>query len=264
MIVPYPGSWALILGASSGMGAGSAEALAREGVNIVGVHFDTAARADAVAAQVEKLRSHGVTAEFVNANAASPDTRAEVVALVRRLAGGREIRILLHSLAFGSLVPFIATDGARPVTARQLDMTLNVMAHSLVYWTQDALAADLLRRGSKVFAMTSAGDARVSANYGPVSAAKNALQSHVRQLALELAPRGIAVNALRAGVTRTPSLERIPEHAELLARARRYNPHGRLTQPSDVGAAIVALAADDSSWITGNIIGVDGGEALAT
>jgi NAD(P)-dependent dehydrogenase (short-subunit alcohol dehydrogenase family) len=264
MIVPLAGSWALILGSSSGMGAATAEALAREGVNVLGVHFDTARAAEATDALVDKLRAHGGEIHFVNANAASPSTRADVVAELRERSGGQGARVLLHSLAFGSLVPFIPPPGEAGVSARQLDMTLNVMAHSLVYWTQDVVARGLMGPGGRIFAMTSAGDARVSANYGPVSAAKNALQSHVRQLAVELAPRGIAVNALRAGVTATPSLLRIPEHEALLARARAGNPHGRLTTPEDVAAAVVALSADDSSWLTGNVIGVDGGEALTT
>ena len=69
-------------------------------------------------------------------------------------------------------------------------MTVDVMAHSLVYWVQDLLACHLLERGARIFAMTSAGGTRVLPTYGPVSAAKAALESHIRQLAMELAPAG--------------------------------------------------------------------------
>src|SRR5205807_964922 len=89
---------------------------------------------------------------------------------------------------------------------------IGVMAHSLVYWVQDLVHRGLMRKGGKIFAMTSAGGTRVLPNYGAVSAAKAALESHVRQLAMELAPRGIAVNAIRAGVTDTPALRKIPGH----------------------------------------------------
>ena len=89
-------------------------------------------------------------------------------------------------------------------------MTLDVMAHSLVYWTQDLFFAGLLAPGARIFAMTSAGDHIVWPAYGAVSAAKAALESHVRQLAVELAPHRVAVNALRAGVTDTPALRKIP------------------------------------------------------
>lgn len=264
MYTPLEGTWCLILGASSGMGRATAREFARQGANVLGVHFDTAQVRAKVVVLVEELRSHNVQAHFFNANAARAETRAELVPRFTGLTGEAGVRVLLHSLAFGSLVPFLSTDGQRGVTARQLDMTLNVMAHTLVYWSQDLHSAGLLKPGAKIFAMTSAGDEKVSPNYGGVSAAKCALESHVRQLALELAPSGIAVNSLRAGVTVTPSLERIPEHRELIERATRANPHGRLTRPEDVAEAIALLSRTDSSWITGNVIGVDGGEVLAT
>jgi NAD(P)-dependent dehydrogenase (short-subunit alcohol dehydrogenase family) len=84
----------------------------------------------------------------------------------------------------------------------------------------------------------------------------------VRQLAVELAPHGVAVNALRAGMTLTESFLLIPESDELSSAARSRNPHGRLTTPDDVGEAIVLLAQARSSWLTGNAINIDGGENL--
>src|SRR5207248_1098427 len=77
--------------------------------------------------------------------------------------------------------------------------------------------------------------------YGAVSAAKAALESHVRQLALELGPAGVAVNAIRAGVTDTPASRKIPAAEYLFQEARRRNPGGRLTCPEDVAGAIAAL-----------------------
>lgn len=263
MMIDLRGRWALVLGASSGMGQATALALAAEGVHVFGVHFDTGARAESVAVLVKELRSYGVQAEFVNANAASASTRAQVVSRLADLSGGAGPHIVLHSLAFGSLVPYLPRGTwAKGITQKQLEMTLNVMAHSLVYWVQDLRAADLLARGAKVFAMTSAGVRQALPSYGAVSAAKSALEAHVRQLACELAPYAVAVNALRAGVTVTPALEQIPEHEEFVASVTRANPHGRLTSPDDVAEAILLLASTDSSWITGNTIGVDGGELL--
>ncbi|KJK59485.1 SDR family oxidoreductase [Saccharothrix sp. ST-888] len=264
MTTSLEGTWALILGASSGIGLANARALALEGVNILGVHFDTAEGQEKTAATVEELRATGVAVHFFNANAAAAATRAELVPRFAELTGGRPLKILLHSLAFGTLLPYLPADGGPAMTNRQMDMTLNVMAHSLVYWTQDLHRTGLLGEGSGIFAMTSAGDQRISANYGAVSAAKCALESHVRQLAVELAPSRVAVNSLRAGVTVTPSLERIPEHRTLVELATRNNPHRRLTRPEDVAEAVVLLSRASSSWITGNIIGVDGGEALTT
>src|SRR2546428_14185843 len=115
-----------------------------------------------------------------------------------------------------------------------------------------------MTRGAPTCALTSWGSARSLPAYGPVSAAKPALEPHVRQLASEWARRGIAANATRAGVTDTPALQKIPGHEAILAGARRRNPSGRLTTPEDVARAIVALAHPDTYWITGNVIGVDG------
>lgn len=258
--------WALILGASSGMGRACALALSRQGVNIVGVHLDPREREEEIAALVSVLTSNGVDVRFFNENAAGDPNRARVLAELPegvRAAGG--FKIVVHSLAFGALVPFIArAEGEAAVSRRQMDMTMSVMAHSLVYWTQDLLQQQLLPPGAKVFALTSAGSSRASRHYGAVSAAKCALESHVRQLALELAPLAISVNAIRAGVTLTPSLERIPGYEELVDRASRFNPHQRLTQPEDVAQAIALLSTTATSWVTGNVIGVDGGELLTT
>ncbi|MER8089305.1 SDR family oxidoreductase [Streptomyces sp. NPDC058316] len=265
MLKPLEGSWSLVLGASSGIGRAIALGLAREGVHIAGVHFDTASRTEEIEAVVDEIRSLGVEAHFFNANAAARATRADIVPRLAELTGsGGGIRILVHSLAFGTLVPFTPREGwDKQVSSRQLEMTLDVMANSLVYWTQDLLAAGLLRSGAKVFAMTSAGTSQALPSYGAVSAAKSALESHVRQLACELAVSGIAVNALRAGTTVTPALRRIPEHAGYIERAAENNPHGRLTRPDDVAEAVALLSRTDSSWLTGNTIGVDGAELHA-
>ncbi|MBS2962354.1 SDR family oxidoreductase [Actinocrinis puniceicyclus] len=260
------GVWSLILGVSGGMGRGCALALAEQGSNILGVHLDTAAGQSAADELERQLRGLGVQTRFFNENAASDRSRAKIIAEAAGLVGPAGVRVFMHSLAFGSLVPFLPGpdgDGDEPhATRAQMDMTLTVMAHSLVYWTQDLLAAGLLGAGAKIFAMTSAGTARVTRSYGMVSAAKCALESHVRQLAVELAPRAVSVNAIRAGITLTESFLRIPESGELSERARLGNPHGRLTTEQDVAEAVVLLAQARSSWLTGNVIGVDGGEIL--
>jgi len=138
-------------------------------------------------------------------------------------------------------------------------MTLDVMANSYVYWTQGLVGHKLMGEGSHIFCMTSSGGHTVWPNYGAVSAAKAALESHTRQIAFELAPKKIAANAIRAGVTDTPALRKIPGNEQMIARALQANPGGRLTTPEDVADAILKFSAM-STWITGNVIGVDGGE----
>jgi enoyl-[acyl-carrier protein] reductase III len=254
--------WALILGASSGFGAACSLALARGGFHIAGVHLDrrsTAANAERIA---DEIRKTGGEARFFNVNAADPERRTEVIHACREAAQESGIALMLHSLAFGTLKPYVSEDVARAIKPPDMNMTLDVMAHSLVYWTQELLQAGLLRRGAKIFAMTSAGGHRVWPTYGAVSAAKAALEAHVRQLAVELASSGISVNALQAGVTDTPAARRIPGSEQMFARAIENNPGRRLTTPEDVAELMAAFAACSSTWTTGNVIRVDGGEDL--
>jgi enoyl-[acyl-carrier protein] reductase III len=254
--------WALILGASSGFGAATGLALAHDGYNIVGVHLDrrsTLANAESVAAEI---RNSGREALFFNVNAADPERRAEVIQACLKQAGENGLSFVLHSLAFGTLKPYIEKDPAGSIRSADMNMTLDVMAHSLVYWTQELFHAGLLKRGAKIFAMTSAGGHRVWPTYGAVSAAKAALEAHVRQLAVELASFDISVNALQAGVTDTPAARRIPGSELMFTRAREANPGRRLTNPEDIASLLVSLASCGSTWATGNVIRVDGGEDL--
>lgn len=258
--MPLEPGTCVVLGASSGFGAAAARAFAGAGLDVCGVHLDRKATlplAEAVARDVEKA---GRRALFYNVNATDPDKRAEVV---RALAadGAPRVRVLLHSLAFGTMRPLVGAGGSA-VSPAQMAMTLDVMATSLVDWTQALLAAGLLERRARVFAMTSEGGRRVWPAYGPVAAAKAALESVVRQLAVELAPHDITVNAICAGVTETPAARKIPGFDRMANEARARHPRGRLTTPDDVASALVALADAGCGWITGNVIHVDGGEAL--
>ncbi len=260
-------AWALVLGASSGFGEACSLALARAGWNVFGVHLDrkaTQANADRIVAEIAAM---GRKAEFFNVNAADETRRSEVVAAIRTACGESpaesRVGVLLHSLAFGTLKPFFAAERGGSISKAQIEMTLDVMAHSLVYWTQDLFYAGLLAPGARIFAMTSAGDHIVWPAYGAVSAAKAALESHVRQLAVELAPHRVAVNALRAGVTDTPALRKIPGNEEMIERVGRMHPAGRLTRPEDVAGALVSLCSAGSGWVSGNVIGVDGAEDIA-
>lgn len=260
--------WALILGASSGFGEACARTLAKNGYDIFGLHLDRKAGLAHVAEIKAEIAQLGREAIFFNANAAAEKTREEVLSEIESKRGNAPVQVLIHSLAFGTLRPYFSqpsTDNsanAETIDALSMDMTLNVMAHSLVYWVQDLVKRKLMIRGGRVFAMTSVGSRVVWSSYGAVGAAKAALESHCRQIAVELAPHGITANAILAGVTDTPALRKIPGNAKMIEQTIARNPHGRLTTPQDVANAISLLCRPEAAWITGNTIFVDGAESI--
>jgi enoyl-[acyl-carrier protein] reductase III len=257
-----PPKWVLILGASSGFGAASARGFAAEGYNVLGVHLDRRSTMDKVRALQVDVENMGREIHMFNGNAASDDFRTSVLEQIGEIlrANDGHLHVVLHSLAFGTLTSLIPTEGLRGVTRKQLEMTLDVMANSLVYWVRDLVAAECLH-DARVFAMTSEGSEAAWPKYGPVAAAKSALESYIRQLSRELAPHRVTVNGIMAGVTQTPALSKIPGNEQLIEKALSKNPYNRLTRPEDVAAALVNLANTGTHWINSNIIRIDGGES---
>ncbi len=143
--------WALILGASSGFGEAVGLALARAGLDIFGVHLDRKATLPNAERIADGIRALGRQAVFFNVNAADADKRAETATTMQRVLEERgasgTVRVLLHSLAFGTLKLYVAHPMKDAVSPAQMDMTVDVMAHSLVYWTQELVGRGLMTRG---------------------------------------------------------------------------------------------------------------------
>ncbi len=264
LLQPLEG-WALILGVSSGFGAAAARTFARAGLNVAGVHLDRRATMGHVKSLEADLGSTGVAFRLFNVNAADARRRVEVLDELQSVtASSGGLRVLMHSLAFGTLKPYWAEgDATARISQANMDMTLDVMAHSLLYWTQDAMAREMFSSPARIFAMTSEGSRTAWPAYGAVGAAKAALESHVRQLAVELAPHGITANAISAGVTDTPALRKIPGHEKMIADGIARHPYGRLTTPDDVAATLLALTTPACNWVSGNVLGVDGAERVS-
>jgi enoyl-[acyl-carrier protein] reductase III len=256
-------TWAVILGASSGFGGACAIELAKHGMNIFGVHLDRQATMPAVDHVVKEIKSANRQAVFFNINAADAAKRTETLGDIQKHLShdpSSTVRVLVHSLAFGTLKPFIAAKSEEMMTQAQMEMTIDVMANSLVYWTQGLVQRGLMKQGGRIFAMTSSGGHSVLPFYGAVSAAKATLEAHIRQLAMELGTYGITANSILAGVTDTPALRKIPGAVNMMKIAKAKNPQMRLTIPEDVARVIALLSHEDASFVSGNVICVDGGE----
>jgi enoyl-[acyl-carrier protein] reductase III len=261
-----PTAWALIIGSSSGFGEAISLELARAGLNVFGVHFDRRSAQAHISEIVEKIKGAGREVEFFNRNAADREKRTEVLDQIQarwaKAGGDHFIKAFVHSVAFGSLQPYVGSSAGEALTQAQIEMTIDVMGSNLVYWVQEMMTRKMLRSGGRIYALTSAGGHSVIPNYGAVSAAKAVLESHIRQLAYELMPFGITANSIQAGVTVTPGSSKIPGSEKLFELAKLRNPGGRLTTPEDVASAVSALMSDKTYWVTGNVIRVDGGEDI--
>lgn len=257
--------YALILGVSSGFGKATALELADKGYNIIGVHLDMGSNKQKADELAEDIRSKGVKCTFYNVNAADHSKRAEIIKAIKEDFSKEEntcLRVLLHSLAFGAIKKFFDEKPENMVSPKQIEMTMDVMANSLLFWTQDLFNERLLAENSRIFALTSIGSQRAMLNYGAVSAAKAALEAYIRQIAVELAPYKITANSIMAGITDTPAAQKIPGFPGMLKHAKEHNPFNRNTVPEDVAQAIAMLVDEKFYWISGQTIGVDGGESI--
>ena len=251
--------WVLLLGGSTGHGAATAKQLAKDGYGIIAFHFD---RGEAKKIAEETINEVGEITKgdchYFNSNAASEEVMDKYIPQIKEISGGQPLKLLLHSIAFGTTTNFF---GGKPVTQKQMDMTIHVMGNSLLYWTQKLFAADLLSKGSRVIGLTSEGNYLAMDGYGPVSVAKVAMEAIIRQIGWELGKYGITANSVQAGVTPTRALTKITENwKDWIENTKKRNPMGRTTTPEDVAGTISLLLKPEADFINCSIIYCDGGE----
>jgi enoyl-[acyl-carrier protein] reductase III len=191
----------------------------------------------------------GGRASLLRANLARPE---EVRALFAE-AGGR-LDVLVHAAALGSFKPTLA------VRANQFDLTLSVGARAFLLCVQQA--APMMGDGGRIIAVSSLGSSRVVPSYGVLGVAKAALEALVRSLAVEMAPRGIRVNAVSAGLVASTSVQNHPEYERLVREAEARTPLGRLMRPEELADAVLLLCSPQADWIVGQTIVADGGVSL--
>ena len=252
--------WVLLLGGSTGHGAATARRLASDGFGIIAFHFDRGEAkkiANKTITDVEKI-SQG-KCHYFNTNAASEESMEKYIPKIKDITKGEPIKLLLHSIAFGTTTNFF---GNKPVTQRQMDMTVHVMGNSLLYWTQKLYNQKLLSQGSRILGLTSEGNYLAMEGYGPVSVAKVAMEAIIRQIGWELGAEGITANAIQAGVTPTRALTKITENWESwVDNTKKRNPMRRTTSPDDVANTVSMLLRPEADFINCSIIYCDGGES---
>ncbi|MBL8952086.1 MAG: SDR family oxidoreductase [Myxococcaceae bacterium] len=257
--------WALILGGSSGFGLATAAKLARHGMNLAIVHRDRKGAMPEIEPRFAELRATGARVLTFNLDALSTEGRKQTLDVLAAEAGrdGR-VRLLLHSIAYGNLKPLLPADEAGVVLEDEdFARTVYSMGTSLVTWVQDVFGRRLFASDARVIGLTSEGNQVAWPGYAAVSAAKCALESVARALAVELGPFGVRCNIVQPGVTDTPALRLIPGSERMKAAALAKNPLGRLTTPADVADVICLLSTDEARWVNGALIRVDGGERVA-
>jgi enoyl-[acyl-carrier protein] reductase III len=240
----FDGASVLVTGGSRGIGKAIAlrfASLAATRVAIGYMRGDTAAEETA-----SELRELGAEPALVRGNVASQRVADEV-------AGLGPLDVLVHAAATGVIRPALETED------KHWDWTLSANARALLSLTR--AAAPAMPEGSSVVAISSLGSVRVLDNYALVGASKAALEALVRYLAVELAPHGIRVNAVSAGVVETGALEHFPQKEAMLELGAR-NPVGRRVTPEDVAGCVTFLCSPEAEMIRGQTLVVDGGWSL--
>jgi enoyl-[acyl-carrier protein] reductase III len=243
--VRFDGASVFVTGGSRGIGKAIALRFAELGAARVAIGY---LRNDAAAeAAADELRAAGAEPVLVRGNVGSERVARQVAELGR-------LDALVHNAATGVIRP------ALEVEKKHWDWTLDANSYALLGLVR--AAAPSLDRGASVVAISSLGASRVLENYVLVGTSKAALESLVRYLAVELAPRGIRVNAVSAGVVETEALEHFPNKEEMLRAARERTPAGRLVAPTDVADAVAWLCSPGAEMVCGQTVVVDGGFSL--
>lgn len=240
---------ALVTGGSRGIGKAIALELARRGANIA---FNYLRNHQAARQTEEELRALGVDVCRIRAHVGDAENIHTLFTKIKDQFG--RLDILVNNAASGVAKP------ALELEQKHWDWTLDVNARGP--WLCSKEAVSLMPVQSSIVNITSLGSQRVLPYYSAVGASKAALEALTRYLAVELAPKGISVNAVAGGVVETKALDYFPSGKEMAAKADQHTPAGRMVTPEDIAAVVAFLCTPEASMIRGQVIVVDGGYSL--
>jgi enoyl-[acyl-carrier protein] reductase III len=235
----------LVTGGTRGIGKAIARRFAALGARRIALGYLRNDRAAEGAA--DEIRALGAESVLVRGNVASPAVAEQVAAL-------GPLDALVHSAATGVIRPALETSD------KHFDWTL--AANTRAFLSLARAAAPQMQPGASIVGLSSLGSERVLDNYVLVGVSKAALEALVRYLAVELAPRGIRVNAVSGGVIDTEALDHFPNREQMLSWCRERTPAGRLAEPDDVADAVAFLCSAQAEMIRGQTLVVDGGFSL--
>ncbi|MDT8343751.1 MAG: SDR family NAD(P)-dependent oxidoreductase [Thermohalobaculum sp.] len=248
----FSGKVAIVTGGGSGIGAEVARRLVAAGASVV-INGRDAAKLEAAARAIDPAGERVLAAP---GDIALPATAERLVAEAEARFGG--VDILVNNAGIFRPKPFLE------LTEAEYDGFLDIILKGKFFMAQAAAKA-MQRRGGGAIVQTGSMWALQAVGATPssaYSAANAGVHALVRNLALELAPLNIRINAVAPAVVETPVYGTFLSPAEVAAVLPGFNafhPLGRNGQPGDVAAAILFLASDQASWITGTVLPVDGG-----
>jgi len=249
----YPelaGKRALVTGAARGFGRAIALSLAGQGVKVIVNYRRSISDAEAV---VDEIKKSGGQAVAKRADVGKEASLEKLFENIKSEWGGLDI--VVANAAFG--VP----GNLMETTSKHWEITMSASARSLLDIARRAVPLMNSDYG-RIISITSDGGQRVIPGYGVVSAAKAALESLTRGLAYELAPKGVLVNGVLAGLADTRSSRSIPGAGEVIEHAKYHTPLGRIVEPEDIARVVAFLASEEAAMICGQFIVVDGGRSI--
>jgi len=239
----------LVTGGSRGIGRAIALRFAQAKARLFINFFQNREAAEKTA---EDAASFGGEVHLLQADLKDESQIRTMFSEIQHLYG--RLDILAHNAASGVLRSVV------DLTAKQWDWVMDTNARSLLLCAR--AAASIMQSGGRIISLSSLGSARVVPQYAAIGVSKAALESLTRYLAVELAPKGIAVNAVSAGAVPTDVWRLVPDGQELLEKVRERTPSGRLVTPEDVADIVFFLASPRAQMIQGQVLVVDGGYSL--